>query len=115
MIERTEKCFDIKPEQLAADTAYGSATNLNWLVNEKRIAPHIPVIEWSSLHLHSLATPLMPVSFGLSLRRHGNRAVEAAIANKQQTGTPAMLRPIDMPTLAYAQADQGGRADGAIM
>jgi hypothetical protein len=46
MIERTEKCFDIKPEQLAADTAYGSATNLNWLVNEKRIAPHIPVIEW---------------------------------------------------------------------
>ena len=30
MIERTEECFDIKPERLAADTAYGSAANLNW-------------------------------------------------------------------------------------
>jgi hypothetical protein len=47
MIERTEKCFDIKPERLAADTAYGSAANLKWLVNEKGIAPHIPVIDKS--------------------------------------------------------------------
>src|SRR6202140_5369116 len=47
MIERTEQCFDIKPERLAADTAYGSAANLNWLVNKKRIAPHIPVIDKS--------------------------------------------------------------------
>src|SRR4030081_1039921 len=31
MIERTEECFGIKPERLAADTAYGSAANLNWL------------------------------------------------------------------------------------
>jgi hypothetical protein len=27
--------------------AYGSAANLNWLVNEKQIAPHIPVIDKS--------------------------------------------------------------------
>ena len=39
MIERTEERFGIKPERLAADTAYGSAANLNWLVNEKKIAP----------------------------------------------------------------------------
>jgi hypothetical protein len=31
MIERTEERFDIKPERLAADTAYGSAAHLNWL------------------------------------------------------------------------------------
>jgi transposase len=43
MIERTQESFDIKPERLAADTAYGSAENLDWLVNEKGIAPHIPV------------------------------------------------------------------------
>jgi hypothetical protein len=48
LIERTEECFDIKPERLAADTAYGSAATLNWLVNEKRIAPHIPVIDKSN-------------------------------------------------------------------
>jgi transposase len=47
MIERTEERFGLKPERLAADTAYGSAANLNWLVSEKQIAPHIPVIDKS--------------------------------------------------------------------
>jgi hypothetical protein len=47
MIERTEECFDIKPAYLAADTAYGSGPNLNWLVKDKDIAPHIPVIDKS--------------------------------------------------------------------
>jgi transposase len=45
MVERTEERFDIKPKWLAADTAYGSGKNLNWLVNDKDIAPHIPVID----------------------------------------------------------------------
>jgi len=47
MIERTEACFGIKPAWLAADTAYGSATNLDWLVNQQGIAPHVPVIDKS--------------------------------------------------------------------
>jgi len=47
MIERTEACFGIKPEWLVADTAYGSASNLEWLVNEQGIAPHVPVIDKS--------------------------------------------------------------------
>jgi transposase len=47
MIERTERRFDIKPAYLAADTAYGSAETLNWLVNDKKIEPHIPVIDKS--------------------------------------------------------------------
>jgi transposase len=47
MIERTEERFEIKPVYLAADTAYGSADALNWIVNEKKIAPHIPVIDKS--------------------------------------------------------------------
>ena len=47
MIERTEERFDIKPAYLAADTAYGSAETLNWIVNAKNIAPHIPVIDKS--------------------------------------------------------------------
>src|SRR5205085_6095975 len=45
MIERTEQRFDLKPEYLAADTAYGSAATLNWIITEKKIAPHIPVID----------------------------------------------------------------------
>jgi len=47
MIERTEECFDLKPDYLAADTAYGSAETLNWVVNVKKIAPHIPVKDMS--------------------------------------------------------------------
>jgi len=47
MIERTQERFDIKPERLAGDTAYGSGANLNWLVKDKDIAPHIPVIDKS--------------------------------------------------------------------
>jgi hypothetical protein len=47
MIERTEQRFELKPEYLAADTAYGSAATLNWIVSEKNIAPHIPVMDKS--------------------------------------------------------------------
>ncbi len=47
MHERTEDRFDLKPAYLAADTAYGSAETLNGIVNEKKIAPHIPVIDKS--------------------------------------------------------------------
>jgi hypothetical protein len=47
MIERTERRFNIKPERLAADTAYGSGANLNWLVNEARC---------SKQHLYSITS-----------------------------------------------------------
>src|SRR5215470_16608507 len=47
MIERTEQRFGMKPQRLAADTAYGAAGMLNWPVEEKQIAPHIPVIDKS--------------------------------------------------------------------
>jgi hypothetical protein len=43
MIERTEGRFGLKPKRLAADTAYGSAARLDWIVNTKQIEPHIPV------------------------------------------------------------------------
>src|SRR5438045_4091829 len=47
MIERTEDRFGLKPERLVGDTAYGAAAMLNWLVEEKGIAPHIPVFDKS--------------------------------------------------------------------
>jgi transposase len=43
MIERVERRFDLKPERLIGDMAYGAAPMLGWLVEEKQIAPHIPV------------------------------------------------------------------------
>ena len=47
MLERTEERFGLKPQRLAADSAYGSAPMLNWLIEEKQITPHIPVIDKS--------------------------------------------------------------------
>ena len=43
MIDRTERCFALRPKRLAADTAYGTGKFLGWLVNDKGITPHIPV------------------------------------------------------------------------
>src|SRR6202035_2149732 len=43
MIERSREHFDLYPERLIGDTAYGSAEMLNWLVNDQGIEPHIPV------------------------------------------------------------------------
>ncbi len=48
MVDRTHERFGIWPERLAADTAYGSAANLAWLVEEKGIEPHIPVFDKSA-------------------------------------------------------------------
>jgi hypothetical protein len=42
MLDRTERCFKLKPKRLAADTSYGTGRFLGWLVGRK-IAPHIPV------------------------------------------------------------------------
>ena len=47
MIDRTEATFGIKPDWLVADTAYGSAPNLHFLVDEKGIEPHVPVVDKS--------------------------------------------------------------------
>ena len=43
MIERVEERFDLKPQRLIADMAYGSAPLLGWMVEQKAIEPHVPV------------------------------------------------------------------------
>jgi transposase len=47
MIDRTQDRFGLWPGRLAADTGYGSAENLAWLVHERGIEPHIPVFDKS--------------------------------------------------------------------
>ncbi|EEX11953.1 transposase IS4 family protein [Citreicella sp. SE45] len=46
MLERVKARFDLHPERLIADTAYGTAPMLGWLV-ERKTAPHIPVFDKS--------------------------------------------------------------------
>lgn len=43
MIERVESNHGLRPKRLMGDTAYGTADNLGFLVNEKQIEPHVPV------------------------------------------------------------------------
>ncbi|WP_342075054.1 IS1182 family transposase [Yoonia sp. SS1-5] len=47
MIDRTEDRFGLKPDWVAADTAYGSSENLVWLTLKRKILPFIPVIDHS--------------------------------------------------------------------
>jgi transposase len=47
MIDRVEERFGLYPERLSADSAYGSAEMLGWLVHERGIEPHVPVIDKS--------------------------------------------------------------------
>ena len=47
MIVRTWDRFGLHPDQLVADTAYGSAPMLGWLVDDQGIDPYIPVIDKS--------------------------------------------------------------------
>jgi transposase len=48
MLDRTTERFGLKPQSLVADSAYGSAENLAWLVKRRGIAPHIPVFDKSN-------------------------------------------------------------------
>ncbi len=50
MIERTQDRHALWPERLIADTGYGSAEMLEWLVHERGIEPHIPVFDKSAPH-----------------------------------------------------------------
>jgi transposase len=47
MLDRTAERFGLTPKRLIADSAYGSADNLAWLVKQRKIEPHIPVIDKS--------------------------------------------------------------------
>ena len=46
MIKRTEERLGLKPERLAADTAYGTGKFLDWVISTG-ITPHIPVWDMS--------------------------------------------------------------------
>ena len=66
MIERTQERFDIKPERLAGDTAYGSG---NWLVKDKDIAPHTTALRIVSfVRTNGISDPIsLPRSENLTI------------------------------------------------
>ncbi len=49
MVDRVGRRFDLRPQRLAGDTAYGAVRLLKWLVDRK-ITPHVPVWDKSARH-----------------------------------------------------------------
>ena len=47
MVDRVEEKFGLYPERFVGDGAYGNAETLGWLVHEKGIEPHVPVLDRS--------------------------------------------------------------------
>jgi hypothetical protein len=47
MVDRVERRFDLRPQRLAGDTAYGAVKLLKWLV-DRNITPHVPVWDKSA-------------------------------------------------------------------
>ena len=45
MVDRVEERFGFYPERFVGDGAYGNAETLGWLVHEKGIEPHVPVLD----------------------------------------------------------------------
>jgi transposase len=45
MIERVETRFNLKPKRLVGDTAYGTGPMVGWMVNDKKIEPHVPLFD----------------------------------------------------------------------
>ena len=52
MVDRVTETFALKPERMIADTAYGTGALLEWLIKERGISPHIPVVDKSGRDDH---------------------------------------------------------------
>jgi len=101
MLDRVKDKFDLHPEPLIADSAYGSGPMLGSLV-ERKIAPHIPVIgkagrtdgTWTRAEFEwdagSNGTPGMIIS---SAQRERRSSRSAAIIPTRSEGPPARASP----------------------
>lgn len=73
MVDRVEEQFDIKPERLIGDTAYGTAPMLAWMVEDKDIKPHVP--GWDT---PSARTTVSLTTISTGMRRLRNTAAQLA-------------------------------------
>jgi hypothetical protein len=95
MIERTEACFGIKPGWLAGDTAYGSAANLDWLVNQQGIAPMYqsstsPSARTARSHVRSSSTTRRATSIYAQRARRWPRRAMSALITRSSISVPCL-------------------------
>jgi Transposase DDE domain len=56
MIDRVQERFDLTPDRLIGDMGYGAAELLGWMVDEKAIAPHVPLWDRTQRHDETLSS-----------------------------------------------------------
>ena len=91
MIDRVRDRFDLWPERLIADTAYGSGAMLGWLVEERGIEPHIPVIDKSrrtGRHVLPRGLRLRPRDGYLHLPGRQGAAAEVGVSSRPSGTSP---------------------------
>ena len=95
MIDRTMEPFGLYPERLIADSAYGSAPMLGWLVEERGIEPHIPVSTSRAAATGPSSAPTSPTTaMPTSTSARRARRSGSSAARPTPTGRPgAALMP----------------------
>ena len=94
MIERVEERLDLKPQRLIGDTAYGTAPMLEWMVEDKGIAPHVPVWEKVRRHDGTFLGERLPVE------RAGQRVPLSARSSRFAATGARSSKPAHRVTLA---------------
>ena len=79
MLDATAERFGLTPKQLIADSAYGPANNLAWLVKQRKIEPHIPVIDNHSVRMTPISSMTMQATDITALRGRSFSMAAAAI------------------------------------
>ena len=87
MIDRTMDRLGLYPERLIADSAYGSAPMLGWLVEERGIEPHIPVFDKSGRSDGTLERADFPMTAAPT-----PTSVRRATRSGSSTGRPMPMR-----------------------
>jgi hypothetical protein len=98
MVERTEERLGLHPERLTADTAYGSAEMLEWLVHDQEIAPHIRVFDKSKRE-----DARRRCSNGWSMTRRSRRTSASSTSPSARMGpSPERTSPTTPPSTSTA-------------
>lgn len=94
MLRRVKERFDLHPERLIADTAYGTGPMLGWLMDRK-IAPHIPVFDKSGRNDGTWTRAVSPELLGSEPRadRQGSRAIPRSEADLSGLSIQSQMLP----------------------
>ncbi len=103
MIDRVQTRFGLWPERLAADTGYGDAANLAWLVKEKGIAPHIPVFDKSARSDGTFEHEPKAVQECDSVEQHPRALNFVGCGRRTALSTVALLMDFSTPAAVYGR------------